>query len=348
MPVCVNKGCQQTYNEDENNDEACCHHPSPPIFHEGLKGWQCCKRRVMTFEEFQQIPGCTRGRHSSEAPKPKESTTTPKSTETKETPNISKIDENGVEVYETSTKYTPPAPQPPLQQFEKIVPPPEKEPEEDDPSIPVTIGTKCKRNACNYLFVDEATSRGEGPEAKCDHHPGTPIFHEGSKGWSCCSRKVLEFEEFLKIKGCNTGNHLFVGSDKKEKEEEFVQCRHDWYQTPAYIIMSIFVKKIDKEKSTIIFKEKELNVDIKTIDDKIFKQTYPLYQCIDPENSKYEFLSTKIEIKLKKANGISWPSLRSDEDYGATTTFGVQGGDATVGGKNYTLATDSPLYANKQ
>lgn len=30
------------------------------------------------------------------------------------------------------------------------------------------------------------------------------------KGWTCCSRKVLEFEEFLKIPGCKKGKHRFT------------------------------------------------------------------------------------------------------------------------------------------
>lgn len=50
------------------------------------------------------------------------------------------------------------------------------------------------------------------------HHPGAPIFHEGSKGYSCCKRRVLEFDEFMKIEGCSTRDkHLFVGSAKKGK-----------------------------------------------------------------------------------------------------------------------------------
>ena len=35
-------------------------------------------------------------------------------------------------------------------------------------------------------------------------------------------------------------------------------------------------------------------------DEKRFKTTYPLYQLIDPEDSKFEILTTKVEIKLKK------------------------------------------------
>ena len=47
------------------------------------------------------------------------------------------------------------------------------------------------------------------------------IFHEGSKGYLCCKRRVLEFAEFLKIEGCTTGTHLFVGSKKDKVDLRF-------------------------------------------------------------------------------------------------------------------------------
>lgn len=50
------------------------------------------------------------------------------------------------------------------------------------------------------------------------HHPGVPIFHEGSKGYSCCKRRVLEFDQFMQIEGCTTKDkHMFIGSGKKDK-----------------------------------------------------------------------------------------------------------------------------------
>ncbi|RIB15738.1 HSP20-like chaperone [Gigaspora rosea] len=348
MPTCVHKGCEKTYEEKDNHETACLYHPSAPIFHEGLKGWQCCSKRVTSFDEFLAIPGCTKGRHSNEVPPLPESNETSKGSETVSSkPSIEPtIDKNGVETYNSGPTYTS-IQSKPVEPSQKVKPPPQEEkPEEDDLSIPVEPGTVCKRSSCNTAYVDDATSRNEGPQAECIYHSGTPIFHEGSKGWSCCSRKVLEFEEFLKIKGCKKGNHLFVGSSKKE--EEIIECRHDWYQTPSNVIMSVFCKKIDKEHSTINFKEKEICIDLRTADNKRFKEDFQLYQYIEPENSTYEFLTTKVELKLKKANGISWPSLKVDEDFGTTTTFGVQGGNATVGGKEYILASDSPLYANQQ
>jgi hypothetical protein len=41
-------------------------------------------------------------------------------------------------------------------------------------------------------------------------HPGQPVFHEGSKGWSCCARRVLIFDDFLNIRGCRTGRHRYA------------------------------------------------------------------------------------------------------------------------------------------
>lgn len=119
----------------------------------------------------------------------------------------------------------------------KPAPPPRED--EDDPSIPVETGTKCLRNGCRHLFISQDTSRGTGEESQCVYHPMPvrtasllrypysislqPIFHEGSKGYLCCKRRVLEFDEFLKIQGCKTGKHLFV---KKRNNEVSWPARH--------------------------------------------------------------------------------------------------------------------------
>jgi len=74
----------------------------------------------------------------------------------------------------------------------------------------------CRRKSCGVNFEG-----GERDGEKCVHHPGAPIFHEGSKGWSCCKRRVLEFDQFMNIEGCKTKDrHLFVGSGKKSGEEK--------------------------------------------------------------------------------------------------------------------------------
>ena len=67
---CKNYGCNQFYREEDNHDGACMHHVAPPIFHDTMKCWSCCKdRKAYDFESFQLIAGCTTGRHSTVAQK---------------------------------------------------------------------------------------------------------------------------------------------------------------------------------------------------------------------------------------------------------------------------------------
>jgi len=38
-----------------------------------------------------------------------------------------------------------------------------------------------------------------------------------------------------------------------------------------------------------------------------------LYAPIDPENSSFKIMGTKLELTLAKADGAGWPVLRADE-----------------------------------
>ena len=37
-----------------------------------------------------------------------------------------------------------------------------------------------------------------------------------SKGYSCCKKRVLEFDQFLTLEGCKRSRHMFVGPLKDE------------------------------------------------------------------------------------------------------------------------------------
>lgn len=69
----------------------------------------------------------------------------------------------------------------------------------------VQIGQSCKNNSC------KATYNGPASENEiCNHHPGTPIFHEGMKYWSCCQKKTTDFSTFLEQPGCTQGKHIWI------------------------------------------------------------------------------------------------------------------------------------------
>ena len=168
-----------------------------------LSGWKCCKPRVLTFDEFLSIPPCTTGKHSTTDHPPQLEKKAPETSTSSDAP-ISK-----------STTPTPETSRAPISapQPTATPPPPPPESEDDDPSLEIPQGKICRRKACGQEY--KGGSRGG---EKCIFHPGIPIFHEGSKGYTCCKRRVLEFDEFMKIEGCQTKDrHLFIGSGGKKK-----------------------------------------------------------------------------------------------------------------------------------
>ncbi|KAJ4151381.1 hypothetical protein LMH87_012083 [Akanthomyces muscarius] len=300
---CVHQGCGKLFTDAT---EECKYHPGPPIFHEGQKGWKCCKPRVLTFDEFMTIPPCTVGVHST-TDKPPEVEEKPKEDDAMLTKKIAELTagprRTPIQAAQAQAAPTPPPPPP--------------ESEDDDPSLEIADGATCRRRTCGQQYKKAATRDGES----CVHHPGVPIFHEGSKGYSCCKRRVLEFDQFMKIEGCTTKDrHLFIGSGKKSKgsasgEEKLETVRHDFYQTPASVIASFFLKKINKETAKVEFKDKALSLDLVTTDapPKRYTAEVPLYGAIDTQKSTHKILGTKLEVNLVKADGASWPVLRGDE-----------------------------------
>ncbi|KAI0111746.1 integrin beta-1-binding protein [Daldinia grandis] len=310
---CVHKGCGKVYTDP---DETCVYHPGPPIFHEGQKGWKCCKPRVLTFDEFLEIPPCTEGKHSTTDLPPEIEKKAPVNTDAN-----SSLASKLTEAVSAAPTRAPLNPQP-----TPTAPPPPPESEDDDPSLEIPDGKVCRRKGCNVAYKK---SQGRSDDEKCVYHPGVPIFHEGSKGYSCCKRRVLEFDQFMKIEGCKTSpRHLFIGSGQQKNksgaanssvtadgEELLETVRHDFYQTPSTVIASFFLKKIDKDKASVNFEPQNLALDLPTSDaqPKRYKTSVPLFGRIDPEKSTHKILGTKLEVSLYKADGASWPVLRSDE-----------------------------------
>ena len=91
--------------------------------------------------------------------------------------------------------------------------------------------------------------------------------------------------------------------------------RYDFYQTPTTVIASFFLKKINKENAKVDFAPEELLLDLPTSDNppKRYKAVVPLFGLIDTAASKFKIMGTKLEVSLVKADGASWPVLRSDE-----------------------------------
>lgn len=259
----------------------------------------------MTFDEFMAIPPCTTGQHST----------------TDALPQIEK--KTGADVPMPAARPADAAPERrPVAVPQNAPAPkaaaPEPESENDEPNVEVAKGKVCRRKACGAVYEG-----GDRENETCIHHPGVPIFHEGSKGYSCCKRRVLDFDDFMKIEGCKTkSRHLFSDPPKKAAagEEEGVEkvenVRSDYYQTASSVIASFFLKKIVKEESSVTFGEQSVKLDLKTSDatPKVFRKEIELFGPIDGEKSSFKILGTKLELNLVKADGQAWPVLKADDE----------------------------------
>lgn len=341
MPRCSRKGCGKEYTE--NSEDPCIFHPGAPVFHEGLKSWSCCSdvyKPVLDFDEFMKVPGCTQTEcHTTETPKVEPPKAVPLTTVPSEVNPKFTMSESvaGQEIYTTAL------PQPKIQSTPASTVLVE---EEDDHSKSVSLGTVCRRKGCGTKFVsDEVNRLGDGEGTVCKYHSAPPIFREGSKGYLCCKRRVLEFDEFLKIEGCKTGRHVFV--PKAEEGTKMATCRVDHYQTVDKVHVSIFAKQADKERSSIQMFDEQVSVDLALPGSKRFVRTLNLFGPIEPLSSTYQFFGTKVELQLRKRDGRSWTLLeKTTQDLGnISLTFGVGGRTGTIGGKELVLDESNKVKA---
>ena len=90
--------------------------------------------------------------------------------------------------------------------------------------------------------------------------------------------------------------------------------RHDFYQTTTTVIASLYLKKIDKERAKVDFTSPTtVTLDLPTADNRRYATEVPLFGRIDTIKSTAKIMGTKLEMTLFKADGLSWPTLRSDE-----------------------------------
>jgi len=282
--ACGRNGCNKTFTEAENTDSSCQFHSSSALFHEGLKGWNCCTKRVVDFDEMMAIPGCSLGRHL------------PKDPVAKAKPKVISTGGGTIEKEEFGAKTAAPVrkPEPKREAPKPVVPVPEVP---DPIDAVIAPGTSCTHGACTSTFKDDS-SRTE----ICVYHPGVPQFHEGSKGWTCCKKRVLDFTEFLNLSGCTTGVHKFI------KPPEPLKVRYEFYQNASFVIVTFFSKncKRDKESSCVTFESQQMHVKLTLATGEVYQESIPLSKAIDPAASRFEVMGTKVEVKLKKAQSEDW------------------------------------------
>ncbi|XP_031554378.1 cysteine and histidine-rich domain-containing protein 1-like [Actinia tenebrosa] len=307
---CYNRGCGKEFREGDDSED-CSHHPGAPVFHDALKGWSCCKKRVTDFTEFLNIMGCTRSKHSNvKPPEPEPTNKDEKPLEKDEVIEVRKpmkkkedmLPRPSDDIPKTKLKMTV------TDSLRKALEKQKQQDKQEDNEVAdnetdeVKPGTVCKNSSCNQTYENESSN-----DEKCWFHPGAPIFHEGFKFWTCCQKRTSDFSEFLNQEGCTPGSHRWKLTD--EEKSKMVVCRYDWYQMGNSVVLSIYAKLPDPEQSVIEANNTLLSVKLIFGGANSFKLNLNLNGVIEPSKSSVLLSPTKVEVKLRKAELGAWNSL---------------------------------------
>nr|WNT99869.1 suppressor of G2 allele of SKP1 [Gymnema sylvestre] len=114
--------------------------------------------------------------------------------------------------------------------------------------------------------------------------------------------------------------------------------RHEFYQKPEEVVVTIFAKGIPAKSVAVDFGVQILSVSIDLPGEDAYTFQPRLFGKIVPERCRYEVLSTKIEIRLAKAEPIHWTSL----EYNADTSVVQRVNVATVSSQRPNYPSSKP------
>lgn len=92
-------------------------------------------------------------------------------------------------------------------------------------------------------------------------------------------------------------------------EEKKLKYQH--YQSASLMTVSIMEKKLKPEEVAVDISEKHLKVTVARPNVEPICMDVDLYEFIDPSQSSFKIMGTKVEIKLKKVEAIQWPDLKA-------------------------------------
>ncbi|KAI4347603.1 hypothetical protein L6164_008404 [Bauhinia variegata] len=110
------------------------------------------------------------------------------------------------------------------------------------------------------------------------------------------------------VQPVNDPSRQVVASPPKPK------YRHEFYQKPDEVVVTVFAKGVQKSCVSVEFGDQILSVRIDVPGEDAYNFQPRLFGKIIPARSRYEVLSTKIEIRLPKAEPIHWTSLEYSKE----------------------------------
>ncbi|KAF3629158.1 Protein SGT1 -like protein [Capsicum annuum] len=102
--------------------------------------------------------------------------------------------------------------------------------------------------------------------------------------------------------------------------------RHEFYQKPDEVVVTIFAKGIPAKNVSVDFGEQILSVSIDIPGEVAYSFQPRLFGKIIPQKCRYEVMSTKFEIRLAKAESVHWTTLEYTRDIAVVQRPNVSSG----------------------
>ncbi|GFN75632.1 sgt1, suppressor of g2 allele of skp1 [Plakobranchus ocellatus] len=90
--------------------------------------------------------------------------------------------------------------------------------------------------------------------------------------------------------------------------------KYDWYQTHTHVVITILKKNVNKESLRVNAEDRTLKVCIDDPNGTSTSLDLTLAHKIDPQQASTRVYATKIEVKLKKSEGVQWKKLEGDPE----------------------------------
>ncbi|EZF36197.1 hypothetical protein TMEN_3754 [Trichophyton mentagrophytes] len=89
------------------------------------------------------------------------------------------------------------------------------------------------------------------------------------------------------------------------------RTRHEWYQSNDSVVITIYAKGVPKDKADVDIQETSFSITFPLPTGSEFSFVLdPLFAPVDPSSSKFNIMSTKVEVTLRKQSpGRKWATL---------------------------------------
>jgi suppressor of G2 allele of SKP1 len=87
------------------------------------------------------------------------------------------------------------------------------------------------------------------------------------------------------------------------------RARHEFYQTPTHVVLSIFAKNVEQSSVEADFQRAGFQIEFPLPGGSSFSMDIETFGQINPSECTFRTCKPKVEVKLRKAHALHWPSL---------------------------------------